>query len=518
MLALYQGMQSVAAAAAVVQYTTAMRKRIAMAAAGVALAAAAAFSPVFAAQSVKAPDAAATCAACHGAHGEGRAGAGYPRLAGQPAAYIEKQLHDFKSGQRANLIMRPLAAGLSDTQIHELAKYYSRVRPPFPERKSPAKPVLERGRELVEHGHWSNGVPACASCHGSDLAGLAPDFPALAGQYAGYIEAQLSAWQHGRRSNDPLGLMQNVAQGLDGDDVKAVAAYLAWLRPGGDNAVPAKPAGAAFKPAPLKPGAAFQPPPDSAIPAGPDGEMIRFGGKVFTDTGRYAKPYTGNALTCANCHLDRGRLADSAPMWAAFGRYPRYRKKNNKVNTLADRIQGCFLFSMNGKPPPADSKQVVALESYFRWLATGAPVGVDLPGTGYPEPPKPAQQPDPARGAQVFKEHCALCHGGDGQGRRSAGAYVFPPLWGPHSFNWGAGMHRINTAAAFIGANMPYGAAGSLTNQEVWDVAAFIDHHPRPQDPRFTGDVRETKAKYHDHMGYYGEVGTERPSGHDKER
>ncbi|HET6655506.1 MAG TPA: c-type cytochrome [Gammaproteobacteria bacterium] len=252
----------------------------------------------------------------------------------------------------------------------------------------------------------------------------------------------------------------------------------------------------------------FQPPPESAIPAGPDGEVIRYGEQVFTDTTRYAKAYSGNALACVNCHLDRGRLADSAPMWAAFGQYPRYRKKNDKVNTLTDRIQGCFVFSMNGKAPPADSKAMVALESYFHWLATGAPVNVAMPGGGYPEIAKPERAPDPARGEKIFAAHCALCHGDDGQGRRSAGVVVFPPLWGPESFNWGAGMHRIPTAAAFIKANMPYGVGGSLTDQQAWDVAAFVDHHPRPQDPRFTGSVSETKAKYHNHMGYYGEVGS----------
>ncbi|HET7569639.1 MAG TPA: c-type cytochrome [Gammaproteobacteria bacterium] len=450
------------------------------------------------------PPAAATCAACHGENGGGGGGGTFPRLAGQLAAYLARQLHDFKSGARANRIMQPLAAGLSDDQITALAQYYSRAQAPYPSRQKVNPATLAHGESLVRLGKWSAEVPACATCHGPKLAGLAPDFPMLAGQYADYIAGQINAFRRGGRRSDPLNLMQHVARGLDDADVKAVAAYLAWLRPGGDNQVPkVKVASPAARRVAAK---GFQPPPESAIPGGPDGEMIRFGEQVFTDTGHYAKAYTGNVLNCSNCHLDRGRLANSAPMWAAFGRYPRYRKKNDKVNTLADRIQGCFVFSMNGKPPPADSKVMVALESYFHWLATGVPVNTDPPGTGYPDVPKPARAPDPARGAQVFKTHCALCHGADGQGRTSAGAVVFPPLWGPQSFNWGAGMHRIPTAAAFIKANMPLGLGGTLTDQQAWDVAAFVDHHPRPQDPRFTGSVKETKQKYHQHMGYYGQV------------
>jgi thiosulfate dehydrogenase len=454
------------------------------------------------------PPAAATCAACHGAHGKGR-GAN-PRLAGQPAAYLVHQLADFKSGARQSRIMGPLAAGLSGKQIQALSDYYSHAGAAFPDRANVAARTLARGRHLARLGNWTDGVPACASCHGPTFEGLEPDFPALAGQNAGYIASQLAAYKKGTRANDPLGLMRHVAAGLGSADQSAVAAYLAWLRPGADNKVPAARARSNRG---RKQNSGFRPPPESAIPDGPDGDTIRLGKQVFTQTPRYAKPYAGNALTCANCHLDRGRLADSAPMWAAFGRYPRYRKKNDKVNTLADRIQGCFVFSMNGNPPPAGSRTMVALESYFHWLATGAPVNQTMPGAGYPKLASPPKKPDPERGAAVFKTHCALCHGANGAGRMSAGRYVFPPLWGSKSFNWGAGMHRLPTAAAFIEANMPFGLGGTLSRQQAWDVAAFVDHHVRPEDPRFTGSVSETKARYHQHMGYYGDI----DSHHEKE-
>jgi thiosulfate dehydrogenase len=175
------------------------------------------------------------------------------------------------------------------------------------------------------------------------------------------------------------------------------------------------------------------------------------------------------------------------------------------VNTLEERIQGCFRYSMNGTTPAVDSPEMKTLVTYFHWLATGLPVGITPKGAGYPRLPSPAHPADILRGSEVFATNCALCHGSDGQGRTANGMQVFPPLWGPRSFNWGAGMERVSTAAGFIKANMPYGAGGMLSDQQAWDVAAFVESHERPQDPRFTGNVEETRKKYHDHDSYYGQ-------------
>ena len=250
----------------------------------------------------------------------------------------------------------------------------------------------------------------------------------------------------------------------------------------------------------------FTPPSEADIPDNEFGKIVRQGKNIFEDTQTYAKQYVGNGMNCVNCHLASGRKADSSPLWGAYVRYPAYRAKNNKVNTYEERIQGCFKFSMNGKAPAVDSPEMVALVTYSYWLSTGAPVGAKLKGAGYPELPKPAITPDAARGKTVYTENCQVCHGANGEGKKADGKSVFPPLWGSESFNWGAGMHRINTAAAFIKANMPLSKSGTLTDQQAWDVATFVMSHERPQDPRFKGDVAQTKKEYHDENCKYGET------------
>ncbi|WP_084499990.1 c-type cytochrome [Luteimonas mephitis] len=259
----------------------------------------------------------------------------------------------------------------------------------------------------------------------------------------------------------------------------------------------------------------FVPPAEDTIPDGPSGESILRGRNIFMNTPTNAAAFVGNQLSCSNCHLDNGRRADSAPMWAAWLAYPKYRAKNDRINTMEDRINGCFSYSMNaqdspsGGPPPAGHDVYKDLQAYMHWLATGAPTNSKVEGAGYLALEMPEQGYDPARGAQVYATNCAVCHGADGSGQRDLnGRLVFPPLWGADSYNWGAGMARIDTAAGFIKANMPYGQSNRLTDQEAWDVAAYIDVHERPRDPRQAGmTVAEAAEKFHKgDETYYGKT------------
>jgi thiosulfate dehydrogenase len=252
-----------------------------------------------------------------------------------------------------------------------------------------------------------------------------------------------------------------------------------------------------FAPSPSK-AKPFSPPPMSAIPDSAFGKEVAMGRAIFDDPVKNAHGFVGNTLKCSNCHLGEGTVANAAPMWAAYVAYPQYRAKNGHVNTFAERLQGCFKFSENGKAPPLGDPTLVALESYAYFLAKGAPTGTKMEGAGFPKLSKPPLAPGYSRGQDVYTSQCALCHGFDGNGQAARGEQVFPAVWGEQSYNWGAGMAQINNAAGFIKANMPLSKGGTLSDQQAWDVATFIDSQPRPQDPRFTGDIVETRKKYHD--------------------
>ncbi|HVY06956.1 MAG TPA: c-type cytochrome [Burkholderiales bacterium] len=436
------------------------------------------------------------CATCHGAQGEGGGGGMYPRIAGQPAAYVENQLKDFRDGRRANPLMAPMVAGLTDADAQAVAAYVEGLNAPRAQAQKPDAVQAVLGQALVTVGAWERGVPPCAGCHGPALEGVTPNVPGLARQWPQYLAAQLSAWQQGQRAATPLGLMAKVAHGMTAAEIAAVSAYIGSLPDGEVPGMPRPEKPEAWTPAPQS-ADNFVPPPDAAIPAGPYGDLVRYGQSIFEQTSKYAGEYSRNGLSCRNCHLDRGRLATSGPMWAAYVHYPEYRKKDGLVNTMQMRIQGCFRYSQNGVVPAADSKEVTALVTYFHWLATGLPTGIKPKAVGYPRLAAPEQKPRPERGARVYAANCALCHGEDGQGRKSGAHPAFPPLWGPQSFNWGAGMHQVDMAAAFIKANMPYGAGNTLSDQDAWDVSAYMNSRPRPQDPRFVDDTEKTREKFH---------------------
>ncbi|PSF09489.1 c-type cytochrome [Marinobacter halophilus] len=178
---------------------------------------------------------AAVCSACHQADGSGMniaGGESWPRLAGLDANYIAKQLHDYKSGSRVNASMMPFANMLNDQQIADVAAHYASL--PATEGKggeSADEATLKRGKQLAERGDWSNYIVSCKSCHGPDNQGAGDAFPGIAGQHAGYIKAQLTAWKAGNRRNDPQDLMGTIARRMSDDDIHAVAVWLAIQNP-----------------------------------------------------------------------------------------------------------------------------------------------------------------------------------------------------------------------------------------------------------------------------------------------
>lgn len=446
-----------------------------------------------------------SCASCHGASAEGVAP--FPRLAGLPPAYFVDQMQAYADGRRPNAVMQTIARLMDASQISSVADYVSTAVAPFPPAGKSSAEVLATGARLVAIGKWSEGIPACRDCHGPQLRGGGPALPGIAGQPEAYLLDQLKAFRSGKRPGGPLGLMAQIVAKLDSRELAAAAAYAAALREGQEAEAP-RGAKTSWQPHAQNPGR-FVPPPESALPANAeDAKAVLLGEKIFDNTPKYAAQYTGNTLSCRNCHTDRGRNPRSAPLWAAAPQYPMYRSKNRTMNSLEMRIADCFRYSQNGKAPPAESPELLALMTYANWLSTGLPIGIKPKASGYPMLGKPAQPPDRQRGEVVYAAHCTTCHGTTGQGSSFAGAQVIPALWGPQSYNWGAGMHSVDNAAAYVYANMPHGAAGSLTQQQAWDVAAWINSQPRPQDPRFSESVEKTRELYHKQHAYefYGQT------------
>ncbi|MDP2867566.1 c-type cytochrome [Methyloversatilis sp.] len=178
--------------------------------------------------------AAPACQTCHGPAGEGIAQAGFPRLAGLGAAYMQRQLDAFADGTRVNAVMMPIAQALSDTDRAAVSAYYAALPEPpgptTPKTASTSGPEAAAvGATLATRGRWADTLPACENCHGPGGRGVGPDFPLLAGQSAAYLAGQLTAWKAGTRPPGPMGLMTVVARKLSDDEVRAIADYYAEL-------------------------------------------------------------------------------------------------------------------------------------------------------------------------------------------------------------------------------------------------------------------------------------------------
>jgi len=226
--------------------------------------------------------------------------------------------------------------------------------------------------------------------------------------------------------------------------------------------------------------AAFSVPDPASIPKGPVGEAIQRGKALLSDTRKMLPANVGNGLNCTSCHLNGGTVAYAAPWVGLTAAFPEYRSRSGKVISLQERVNDCFQRSMNGKPLPPDSNEMNDILAYMKWLSGGVPVGKDVAGRGF-EKIDTSLVPDRKHGAAVYAAQCASCHGAEGQGMPNPqGGYIFPPVWGKDSFNVGAGMARMYTAAAFVKHNMPLGQGGTLSAQDAVDVAAYFTEQTRP--------------------------------------
>lgn len=239
-----------------------------------------------------------------------------------------------------------------------------------------------------------------------------------------------------------------------------------------------------------------------------ESELIRYGRELIANTSYYLGPNgkvakLTNGMNCQNCHLDAGTKLWGNNYGGVYAMYPLYRDRSGSIETVHKRVSDCIERSLNGIPPDSSSKEMQALIRYIEWVGKGVPKKTKPFGAGTKELPYLDRAADPQKGKSVYIAKCQRCHGVNGEGTKNPGDgpyFVYPPLWGPHSYNTGAGLFRLSRFAGYAKANMPFDIKSdtALFVDEAWDVAAFVNSQPRPSKP-FTQDWPDISRKPVDH-------------------
>jgi thiosulfate dehydrogenase len=213
-------------------------------------------------------------------------------------------------------------------------------------------------------------------------------------------------------------------------------------------------------------------------------DLIAHTAKYFGPNGSIRK--STNGLNCQNCHLDAGTKPWGNNYAAVKYGYPRYRPRSGAIETIEKRINDCFERSLNGEALDPNSPEMKAMKAYIMFLGSNTKKGDKPKGAGIYDLPLLKRAASTEKGKAIYDNKCASCHGADGQGQLNPDKieYAYPPLWGPNAYNEGAGLYRLSRLAGYVRYNMPFGVgidSPQLSNEEAWDVAAFVNSQPHPK-------------------------------------
>jgi thiosulfate dehydrogenase len=228
----------------------------------------------------------------------------------------------------------------------------------------------------------------------------------------------------------------------------------------------------------------------TTIPNTDEGELIKYGRELISLTSKYLGPKgivmsLSNGMNCQNCHLDAGTRPYGNNYSAVASTYPRMRARSGTVENIEKRVNDCIERSLNGRALAADSREMKAIVAYIQWVGKDVPKGESPKGVGLVKVAFLDRPASAENGKLVYDNTCVVCHGKNGEGVALADStgWQYPPLWGKNSYNFGAGLFRLSRFAGYVKANMPFGAtyvAPQLTDEQAWDVAAYVNSLPRP--------------------------------------
>ena len=224
---------------------------------------------------------------------------------------------------------------------------------------------------------------------------------------------------------------------------------------------------------------------------GEERELVIYGEELIANTSRYLGPngsvaHITNGMNCQNCHLNAGRKPWGNNYGAVAANYPKFRDRSGSIESVFKRVSDCMERSLNGSALDSNAREMKAMIAYIKWVGHAVKKDSTPKSSGIKAPEYLDRAASPEKGLAVYTAKCQSCHGNNGEGQLAADgkSYTYPPLWGEHSYNTGAGLFRLSRFAGYVRDNMPFNQAShknpALTDEESWDVAAFVNSRPRP--------------------------------------